>query len=164
MEDALAYQLFGILPDTDQVLRVCSRLVAAVLLGAVVGIQRELQGKPAGLRTHSLVTLSAALFVIVPLEAGMEIADVSRVIQGVSTGIGFIGAGVILKLREAHDVVGLTTSATIWAATAIGIAVGLGYVVYAAAGVLLTWLVLTLFSMVDEWIGKRTGGRGSDDA
>jgi putative Mg2+ transporter-C (MgtC) family protein len=164
MEDALAYQLFGILPDADQVLRVCSRLVAAVLLGAVVGIQRELQGKPAGLRTHSLVTLSAALFVIVPLEAGMDIADVSRVIQGVSTGIGFIGAGVILKLREARDVVGLTTSATIWAATAIGIAIGLGYVVYAAAGVLLTWLVLTLFSRVDEWIEKRTGGRGSDDA
>ena len=164
MDDALAYQLFGVLPDADQALRVWSRLVAAVLLGAVVGIQRELQGKPAGLRTHSLVTLSAALFVIVPIEAGMEIADVSRVIQGVSTGIGFIGAGVILKLREARDVVGLTTSATIWAATAIGIAIGLGYVIHAAAGVLLTWLVLTLFSMIDRWIEKRTGARGNDDA
>ena len=164
MDEMLVYQLFGVLPDPDQFLRVCSRLAAAVLLGAVVGIQRELQGKPAGLRTHALVTLSAALFVVVPIEAGMEIADVSRVIQGVSTGIGFIGAGVILKLRETRDVVGLTTSATIWAATAVGIAIGLGYVVHAAVGVVLTWLVLTFFSMVDDWIEKRTGGRGADDA
>jgi putative Mg2+ transporter-C (MgtC) family protein len=159
MDSSLAYQLFGVLPDGEQMLRVCSRLVAAVLLGAVVGIQREFEGKPAGLRTHALVTLGAALFVVVPLEAGMDIADVSRVIQGVCTGIGFIGAGVILKLHRVRDVVGLTTSATIWAATAIGIAIGLGYVVYAAAGVLLTWFVLSVFSALDAWIEKRNGER-----
>jgi putative Mg2+ transporter-C (MgtC) family protein len=162
MDASLAYHLFGVLPEGEQMLRVGSRLIAAVLLGAIVGIQRELEGKPAGLRTHSLVTLGATLFVIVPLEAAMEIADVSRVIQGVCTGIGFIGAGVILKLHKAHDVVGLTTSATIWVATAVGIAIGLGYVVYAAAGVLLTWFVLTVFAMVDDWIERRNGARSQE--
>jgi len=155
MQSGLAFQLFGVLPESEQVVRIAARLLAAVLLGALIGIQRELDGKPAGLRTHSLVTLGAAVFVIVPIEAGMHIADVSRVIQGVATGIGFIGAGVILKLREERDVVGLTTSATIWMATAVGIAIGLGHVLYAALGVLLTLIVLAVFSRVDAWIEQR---------
>jgi putative Mg2+ transporter-C (MgtC) family protein len=158
MEDSLAFRLFGTIPNTDELVMVAARLLAAVLLGAVVGVQREVEGKPAGLRTHALVTLGATAFTIVPLQAGMELADLSRVIQGVCTGIGFIGAGVILKLREARDVVGLTTSATIWAATAVGIAIGLGYVVYAAITVLLTWIVLTAFSVIDRWIQERERG------
>ena len=157
MSEAFLQGLLGSAPEAEHVLRVIGRLLAAALLGAVVGVQRELQGKPAGIRTHALVTLGAALFTLVPLEAGMQIADLSRVIQGIATGIGFIGAGVILKLQRDREVVGLTTSATIWAATAVGIAVGMGYVLYAAIGVVLTWLVLVGLAGVDAWIERRNG-------
>lgn len=155
MHDAMVYDLVGTLPDADQWLRVCARLVAAVLLGAIVGIQRELQSKPAGVRTHALVTLGTAIFTLIPVEAGMQIADLSRVIQGVATGIGFIGAGVILKINQEREVIGLTTAATIWAATAVGIAVGLGHVLLAAMGVVLIWLVLAGFAALDSWITRR---------
>lgn len=157
VNDSLIYDLIGAVPDESQWLRVSMRLVAALLLGAIVGIQRELQSKPAGVRTHALVTLGAAIFTIIPVEAGMAVADVSRVIQGVATGIGFIGAGVILKIHQAREVLGLTTAATVWAATAIGVAVGLGHVLLAALGVALTWLVLAGFAAVDDYIGQRRG-------
>ena len=155
MDDALLYNLAGTLPDSGQWIRVGSRLACALLLGALVGIQRELQSKPAGVRTHALVTLGTALFILIPVEAGMQIADLSRVIQGVATGIGFIGAGVILKIHHDREVIGLTTAATIWAATAVGIAVGLGHVALAAIGVILIWLVLAGFAALDAWIVRR---------
>jgi putative Mg2+ transporter-C (MgtC) family protein len=158
VSDSLVYDLIGAIPDDGQWLRVSMRLVAALLLGAIVGIQRELQSKPAGVRTHALVTLAAAIFTIVPAEAGMNVADLSRVIQGVATGIGFIGAGVILKIHHERAVLGLTTAATIWAATAIGVAVGLGHVLLAALGVALTWLVLTCFWALDAYIASRRDG------
>jgi putative Mg2+ transporter-C (MgtC) family protein len=153
----MTYDMLGTVPDADQWLRVGSRLLAALLLGAVVGIQRELQSKPAGVRTHALVTLGTAIFTLIPLEAGMLIADLSRVIQGVATGIGFIGAGVILKIHHDREVIGLTTAATIWAATAVGVAVGLGHILLAAAGVVLIWIVLAGFAALDAWIGRRRG-------
>jgi putative Mg2+ transporter-C (MgtC) family protein len=144
--------LLGPVPDGEQLVRISARLLAAVVLGAVVGVQRELESKPAGLRTHVLVTLAAAIFVIVPLEVGMPIGDLSRVIQGVATGIGFIGAGAILKLYQDREIHGLTTAATLWMATAIGIAVGLGYVLVAALSVGLTWIVLSVMVRIDAWI------------
>jgi putative Mg2+ transporter-C (MgtC) family protein len=100
------------------------RLIIALLLGAVVGAQRERWGKPAGLRTHMLVSLGAAVFVIGSLEFSMDSEGVSRVIQGLVTGIGFIGAGAILKLQEQREVEGLTTAAGIWLTAAVGVAVG----------------------------------------
>lgn len=158
--DELVYVLLGSVPDGEQMGRIAARLLAAVVLGAVVGIQREIESKPAGLRTHILVTLAATIFVIVPLEAGMSIGDLSRVIQGVATGIGFIGAGAILKLHNDREIHGLTTAATIWMATAIGIAIGLGHVLLAALSVTLTWIVLSLMVRIDAWIAKnRSGGR-----
>jgi putative Mg2+ transporter-C (MgtC) family protein len=159
MDEALVYNLAGTLPDAEQWVRVSSRLAAALLLGAIVGIQRELQSKPAGVRTHALVTLGAALFTLIPVEAGMLIADLSRVIQGVATGIGFIGAGVILKIRHDREVIGLTTAATIWAATAVGVAVGLGHVALAGMGVILIWLVLAGFAALDAWIARQRAAR-----
>lgn len=147
--------LFGTLPDWDRVLRITARMAAALLLGAIIGVQRELMGKPAGLRTHALVTLAAAIFTLGPIEAGMQLADLSRVIQGIATGIGFIGAGVILKRHAEGEVIGLTTAATIWTATAIGVTVGLGHVVLSAIGVALTWLVLGGFARVDQWLNRR---------
>jgi len=158
--DDLLHQVLGPIPDAGELVRITSRLLAAVVLGAVVGIQREIESKPAGLRTHILVTLAAAIFVMVPLEAGMLLGDLSRVIQGVATGIGFIGAGAILKLHQDREIHGLTTAATLWMATAIGIAIGLGHVLVAALSVVLTWVVLHAMVRVDGWIAQsHTHGR-----
>src|SRR5688572_31855301 len=110
------------LPDAQQLTRVVIRMLAAALLGALVGIQRERAGKPAGVRTHMLVSMGGALFVITCLEWGMDSADMSRVIQGLVTGIGFIGGGAILKLARQREVEGLTTAAGLWMTCAVGIA------------------------------------------
>src|SRR5437660_1214199 len=106
----LAYEF----PGTSQFARVALRLLIAALLGSVVGIQRERSHKAAGLRTHMLVALGSAVFTIVPLEGGASEADVTRVIQGIAAGVGFLGGGVILKLPEHARVHGLTTAAGIW--------------------------------------------------
>src|SRR5688572_11601995 len=117
--DVLQSEFLSGLPDTAQAIRVVMRIVAATMLGAIVGYERERTGKSAGLRTHMLVSLSSAVFVLAPLEAGMNPADVSRVIQGVAAGIGFIGAGAIMKLPEERQIDGLTTSAGIWMTAAL---------------------------------------------
>lgn len=114
------------LPDWAHFERVIIRLVAATLLGAIIGLQRERAGKAAGLRTHMLVAMGSALFVLGGAAAGMSMSDLSRVIQGLATGIGFIGAGAILKLHEKREIEGLTTAAGIWMTAATGVAVGLG--------------------------------------
>ncbi len=124
--DILWEELTSGLPDSRQLIHVIIRLVAAALLGAVIGIDREKAGKAAGLRTHILVTLGTTVFVLASSGSGMSSDGLSRVIQGIITGIGFIGAGTILKLNEERDVQGLTTSAGIWMTAAIGVAVGLG--------------------------------------
>ena len=114
------------LPDVEQMLRVFVRLILAALLGGLLGAERQRAGKAAGLRTHMLVALGAAVFVLFPTEAGMGMADLSRVIQGVATGIGFIGAGTILKRTDPEEIQGLTTAANIWLTAAVGLAVGAG--------------------------------------
>ena len=88
MDDSLVYNLVGVMPDGEQWLRVGARMLAALLLGAILGVQREFRNKPAGVRTHALVSLASAIFVLVPMEIGMQIADLSRVIQGVATEVG----------------------------------------------------------------------------
>lgn len=114
METLIWEELANGLPDNREIARVTIRLVAAMLLGAIIGLEREKTGKPAGLRTHMLVSLGCALFVIIPLELGIPLAEVSRIVQGVAAGIGFIGAGAILKLNEEREIQGLTTAAGIW--------------------------------------------------
>src|SRR5215207_5207471 len=91
-------------PDAREAARILLRMSAAVLFGAILGIDRQRIGKAAGLRTHILVALGAAVFVLAPLEAGMPPADVSRIVQGVAAGIGFIGAGAILKLTDTRQI------------------------------------------------------------
>jgi putative Mg2+ transporter-C (MgtC) family protein len=140
--DILWSELLGGLANWQSLERVMIRLVAAACLGAVAGLQRESMGKPAGLRTHMLVALGAALFVLFPAEAGMTIADLSRVIQGVATGIGFIGAGTILKRPESEHVEGLTTAASIWLTGAIGMAVGAGQLWLSALCAMTAWVIL----------------------
>jgi len=135
---------FSDLTDVEQITRVLLRLTLAALLGGVLGYERQSQGKAAGIRTHMLVAMGAALFVLVPQQGGMQVADLSRVIQGVVAGVGFLGAGAILKLRDEEQVVGLTTAAGVFMTAAIGVACGLGRESTALLSTLLALVVLAL--------------------
>jgi putative Mg2+ transporter-C (MgtC) family protein len=137
------------LGDTRQFAQVVIRLLAAVLLGAIVGFERERAGKPAGLRTHTLVCLGTAIFVLVCGGVGMTSDGLSRVIQGIVTGIGFIGAGSILKLSEERDIRGLTTAAAVWMTAAIGVSVGLGSIGVAGLGTLLAVIILWVLGVIE---------------
>lgn len=130
--------------DLEQLIRVSIRLVAATALGAMIGYEREKAGKAAGLRTHMLVTLGTAVFVLAGSGFGMTSEGLSRVIQGIVTGIGFIGAGSILKINDERYIKGLTTSAGIWMASAVGVAVGLGELGLAMLATVITVIVLTI--------------------
>jgi putative Mg2+ transporter-C (MgtC) family protein len=152
-------ELFAGMPDSRQFVRIIIRLLAAMLLGAVIGFQRERTGKPAGLRTHMLVALGAALFVLAPLEAGMDLDGLSRVIQGLATGIGFIGGGAILKLHDQREIEGLTTAAGIWMTATVGVAVGLGRTPLALISTILTWIILTLLGQIESRINEGRASR-----
>jgi len=134
---------FG-LRDLDQLAHVIIRLAAATLLGGLVGIQRESTRKPAGLRTHVLVSLATTAFVITCANTGMSLDGISRVIQGIVTGIGFIGAGTILKRPDANEIKGLTTAAGVWLTAAVGAAVGAGQLWLPLVAVVAAWVILAL--------------------
>lgn len=146
---------FSDVPDAGELTRVMVRLVTALLLGALIGWERERRGSAAGLRTHMLVSLGAAVFVLVPLKAGMEISDLSRVIQGVVSGIGFLGAGAVLKLDRRQQIHGLTTAASIWATSAIGVAAGMGLQTTAILTTVLALLVLAGLIRVERALLRR---------
>jgi putative Mg2+ transporter-C (MgtC) family protein len=148
--DIIWEELTSGLPDVRQLVHVLIRLLAATLLGAAVGVQRERAGKPAGLRTHMLVTLGTAVFVLACSGVGMSSDGLSRVIQGIVTGIGFIGAGSILKLNEQRDVQGLTTAAGVWMTSAIGVAVGLGSLGVALLSTVFTLVILSLAGRLEQ--------------
>lgn len=116
------------------------RLLLAVVLGALVGYEREHAGKPAGVRTHGMVSLGAALFAVVSLHGFGGVGDPARVAAQVVVGIGFIGAGSILHLRG--SVHGLTTAASLWVTAAIGLAVGVGMLFMSLATAILVFLLL----------------------
>jgi putative Mg2+ transporter-C (MgtC) family protein len=138
-------QEFSDLSDVPQVTRVVLRLALALLLGALIGYERERRGVDAGLRTHMLVAVGTAVLVLVPQQAGMEADQLSRVVQGIAAGIGFLGAGTVLKLENLREIHGLTTAAGIWTTAAIGIAVGIGR---ESTAVLTTFIVLVVFSLI----------------
>jgi putative Mg2+ transporter-C (MgtC) family protein len=142
---------FSDVNDVEQITRILTRLLLAAVLGGVLGYEREQRGKAAGIRTHMLVAIGAALFVLVPQQAGMLIADQSRVIQGIVTGIGFLGAGAIIKHRSEEDVKGLTTAAGVWLTGAIGIACGLGR---ESTAILSTLLALIVLAMVPRLVDR----------
>jgi putative Mg2+ transporter-C (MgtC) family protein len=143
---------FSDVPDVAQLTRLVLRLLLAALLGGVLGYEREHKGKAAGIRTHMLVAIGAALFVLVPQQGGMGIADMSRVIQGVVAGIGFLGAGAIIKQQREESVQGLTTAAGVWMTAAIGIACGLGR---ETTAVISTLLALAILALVPRWLEPR---------
>jgi putative Mg2+ transporter-C (MgtC) family protein len=143
------------LNDPSHLSRVVIRLLTASVLGGLIGIERQFEHKSAGMRTHMLVSLGAALFTLIPLEAGAQIGDVSRVIQGLAAGIGFLGAGVIFKLTDQAEVKGLTTAASIWVTAAIGLAVGAGFVWPAVVAVVLSLSILFLLHRCERWLRQR---------
>ncbi len=145
---------FSDLPDIIEFTRVILRLAIAAALGGLLGWERERSGKAAGARTHMLVSTGAALLVLVPQQMDMSDADLSRVIQGIVTGVGFLGAGTILKGTSEQNVQGLTTAAGLWFTAAIGITAGLGR---EASAVLSTLLALIILHLVPR-IWPRAGG------
>ncbi|HEX8833397.1 MAG TPA: MgtC/SapB family protein [Abditibacteriaceae bacterium] len=142
-QEALLHELSSQVPDVDQFVRVTLRLLMALGLSAIIGWEREETGKSAGLRTHMLVGLGTALFVVAVSEAGAKAEDISRVVQGVAAGIGFIGGGVILKLEQEKKVRGLTTAATVWLTAAVGVAAGVGRLGGAVVAIALSMWILT---------------------
>ena len=153
--DIILEEVFSGLPDVRQMVSLVTRLLTAMILGALIGAQRERSGKPAGLRTHMLVAMGGALFVLAPVEAGMELDGMSRVIQGIVTGIGFIGAGAILKLQDKREIEGLTTAAGIWMTAAVGIAAGLGRLGLALVSTVLTWITLSIIGKIESWMNEK---------
>jgi putative Mg2+ transporter-C (MgtC) family protein len=152
--DILWEELTSGLPDSRQLVHVMIRMVAATLMGAVVGVQREKAGKPAGLRTHILVCLGTAVFVLASSGVGMSMEGLSRVVQGVVTGIGFVGAGTILKLNREREIQGLTTAAGIWMTAAIGVAVGLGSLGVALLATGMALIILALSGPLDSFLDR----------
>jgi putative Mg2+ transporter-C (MgtC) family protein len=134
---------FSDLPGITEVTRITLRLLVAALLSGALGLQREHAGKAAGLRTHMLVALGSALFVIIPEQAGVTPGDLGRVLQGIITGIGFLGAGAILKFHDQGQIYGLTTAAGIWLTAAVGIAAGMGHESSAVLATLLAFIILS---------------------
>jgi len=147
-------------PDTAYLTRIAWRLGGAAVLGGLIGLQREWSGKDAGLRTHMTVSLAAAAFVIVALETAGDNSIIATVIQGIAAGIGFLGAGTILKRPEEEAIQGLTTAATIWLTAAIGVAVGAGHVAIALFCVVAAWLILSILGAAG-WMFKTIGMKRS---
>lgn len=142
--DLVSQEILGTLPDARHLVRVGWRLLIALLAGGLIGFQRQRAGKAAGLRTHLLVAMGTSLFVICATEYGMKEDALSRVIQGIVTGIGFLGTGAILKRVHPQEIQGVTTAAGIWMTAAVSIAIGLGQIVVGIGGAVLAWIVLAV--------------------
>ncbi|HEX2976633.1 MAG TPA: MgtC/SapB family protein [Bacteroidales bacterium] len=134
----------------------CLRLLAGLVAGLVIGMEREWQNKPAGVRTNTLVATGSALFVLLAIrltENYSNISDISRIIGQVVTGIGFLGAGIIFK--EGTDIHGLTTAATVWCSAAVGCFAGAGFFAETLIGVAAIICVNLALIPVDRWLSKR---------
>ena len=144
---------FSDIPDATQITRIILRLLVAAVLGGLLGYEREQQGKSAGVRTHMLVAIGAALFVLIPQQAGASTTDLTRVLQGLIAGVGFLGAGAIIMGTKQVETRGLTTAASIWVTAAIGMAAGMGR---ESTAILSTLVALFVLSVV-PWVyrGKR---------
>jgi putative Mg2+ transporter-C (MgtC) family protein len=142
---------FSDLKDVSEITTLIIRLLMAALLGGILGFEREQRGKAAGIKTHMLVAIGSALFVLIPQQAGLSEQELSRVMQGIIAGIGFLGAGAILKGNDEKDLKGLTTAAGIWLTAAIGVAAGLGRESSAILCTLLALVILvTMPKVVDR--------------
>ena len=141
---------FSDVHDLGQLVRILLRMVLALALGCAMGYERESHGKAAGVRTHMLVAMGSALFVLLPEQLGVSAADLSRVVQGLVAGVGFLCAGTLLKsgASGAEQVHGLTTAAGLWLTAAIGMACGMGLGVTA---LIATALAMVVFALVPRF-------------
>ena len=147
--------------DTEIMLK----LGAATFAGGLIGLNRDLHDKPSGLRTLALVALGSALAVVVvtslPGHAGDDAITASRVIPGILTGIGFLGAGVIIKDATSRHIEGLTTAASVWLTACVGVACGLGAWVPAATTLALASFVLMFGGRIEKFVHRRLDGDGN---
>lgn len=148
--DSIAAE-FSDLKDVGEITTLVIRLLMAALLGGILGYEREQRGKAAGIKTHMLVAIGSALFVLIPQQAGLSEQELSRVMQGIIAGIGFLGAGSILKGSDEKDLKGLTTAAGIWLTAAIGVAAGLGR---ESSAILCTALALVILVAMPKMISR----------
>lgn len=144
---------FSDMSDLETSVRVTTRLLLAAVLGGMLGYEREAQGHAAGIRTHMLVSLGAALFIIVALQTNFDDDSLSRVMQGIVAGVGFLCAGTIIKSEGLSQVRGLTTAAGIWLTAAMGMAAGTGH---GATAVLITLLALFILHVIPRLLEKKT--------
>ncbi|MCW5313375.1 MgtC/SapB family protein [Nostoc sp. KVJ3] len=142
---------------TDDWLNITFRLCIALLIGAFIGLERQIHRKPAGLRTHILVSLGSSMFTLVIMQTGGLQSShdaLSRVIQGIAAGIGFLGAGEIVRQSSQEsqrpEIHGLTSAAAIWVSAALGIAAGCGLWQLGLIGALITFLVLNVFKRLEK--------------
>ncbi|MEH2288860.1 MgtC/SapB family protein [Nostoc sp.] len=142
---------------TDDWLNISFRLCTALLIGAIIGLERQIRHKPAGLRTHILVSLGSALFTLIILQTGGLQASpdaLSHVIQGIAAGVGFLGAGEIVRqssqASQQLEIHGLTSAAAIWVSSALGIAAGCGLWQLGLISAMLTFLVLSVFKRFEK--------------
>ena len=138
----------------DLTLEMALRLLAATLIGASIGLNRDLHGKPTGVRTMGLVGLGSALIVLASGLVGGN-GDATRAVQGIVTGIGFLGAGVIIKAATGDRIHGLTTAASIWLTAALGVTCGLGYWPLALVAAVLGLVVLIVGGPLEKAIRRR---------
>jgi putative Mg2+ transporter-C (MgtC) family protein len=132
------------------------RIGAAMLLGGALGLEREWKGHWAGLRTHMMVSIGCSIFVIGGLNLAGEQGDaVTRVIQGITAGIGFLGAGTILKLDQKQEIKGLTTASSIWLAAALGTTAGLAEYALATAAAIISLFVLGVLGPIEKYFERR---------
>lgn len=132
---------------------ITTRLAISIAIGGLIGIERELEHKPAGLRTIILVCLGSTIFMLIGLELGLAASELGRIVAGVVTGIGFLGAGAIIRARG--EVYGLTTAATIWLASGLGLAIGAGYYILATIACIFVLVVLRLLGVVEKALSKK---------
>jgi putative Mg2+ transporter-C (MgtC) family protein len=173
--NAILAEFSHVVPDAQTFARVLVRLTFAILLTGIIGWERERGHKTAGLRTHLMVAIGSALFVLVLENTEGDDANqaVSRVIQGITAGVGFIGGGAILKLERQNKIRGLTTAGSVWFAAAIGVAAGMGKLSAAIAGTIFALIVLSSLAkleirqrepkIVDEQEPHHNGGDFEDD-
>jgi putative Mg2+ transporter-C (MgtC) family protein len=164
----ILHEVFPGVPETKYLVRVLVRLAVAAVFGGLIGVERQLDGKRDGMRTHMLVSLGAALFTLVGIESlaagDAKTADITRIVQGVAAGVGFLGAGTIIKLSDQHEVRGLTSAASIWLTAAVGMSAGAGWLWPALIGVGFAWLILYVLRSTENWYKARKAAAGKGAA
>jgi putative Mg2+ transporter-C (MgtC) family protein len=158
--------LFWLKEEYGDQVEISLRLCVATVAGMIVGINRDIHNKPIGMRTLGLVSLGAALVILAgSVYEGLHFSQdaVSRVVQGILTGLGFLGAGSILRAKDGTEVQGLTTAATVWIAAGLGVTAGLGAWFITAAGTLVTLFLLTYGTSLEAKLIRVFGRKQSRD-